>query len=111
MSDKLTAEDLAELRAALEFRTPGVWRKGPHGGEIHVHADDPDIDPEWREKFGNEDTADFYAGDLVAESVGRDADVALIAGAPRWLAALLAEREELLAEILGLRRRLSDAPP
>jgi hypothetical protein len=91
---RLTDEALTNIDEALADRSPGVWRKGRHGGEIHVRHDDPDIDPTWREKFGHDDTCDFYAGDLIAESVGREADRSIIAGAPEWLRSLIDEVRE-----------------
>ena len=62
------------------MHTPGPWREGKTGGT--VVCDTP---------IGGDmghDVIEYYGGHLVAESIGRKADVALIAAAPDLLAAL-----------------------
>lgn len=67
--------------------TPGPWRLGRAGGT--VVAGDPAA------PFGEDrSTEAYYGGDLIAESIGRDADATLIARAPD----LLREVEELRAQ-------------
>ena len=81
--------NIDEIKAALAKATPGPWHDGVDRGQELVIAD----------VFGDADEAvcDVIVGE--GADAGRvDANAALIARAPEWLASLVAEVERLRRE-------------
>lgn len=60
--------------------TPEPWRVGKTAGVVIVTGHETGHD--------NADTIEYYGGHLIAESIGREADVRLIVAAPHLLDAL-----------------------